>query len=215
MHEHHIQELQESIEATGRGVIKVRPDLALVRLGVVVTAKKPETAIAENAERMSAVINAIRKLGVPESAIQTVGFNVQPIYEWDEENKKSVLSGYRATNGVSVRASIEQAGEIYDTGVNAGANEAGGITFTLKDDSKARRDALIQATKLAMDEIQIVATALGVGLRGPLHAEVLENGVDRPIELGFRAGDVGTTPVLPGQVEVAQSVRLVFGLKDQ
>lgn len=215
MHEHHIQELQESIEATGRGVIKVRPDLALVRLGVVVTAAKPEAAIAENAERMSAVIHAIRKLGVPESAIQTVGFNVQPIYEWDEENKKSVLSGYRATNGVSVRASIEQAGEIYDTGVGAGANEAGGITFTLKDDSKARRDALIQATKLALEEIQIVATALSVGLRGPLHAEVLENGVGRPIEIGFKAGDVGTTPVLPGQVEVAQSVRLVYGLKDQ
>ncbi|MEZ4448308.1 MAG: SIMPL domain-containing protein [Nannocystaceae bacterium] len=212
MHTHHSHELPESIEATGRGVVRRRPDRAIIRLGVVVTAERPDDANVTNATRMTAVLHAIRTLGVPESAIQTVGLSLQPVYEWDEGAKQSLLVGYRASNGIEVQASVQEAGAIYDAGVGAGANEAGGITLTLKEDVEARREALILATQRALDEIAIVAGALDVGLRGPLRVEILEEGGIQPFEVALKAADA-STPVSPGQVSVSGAVRLVCALQ--
>lgn len=200
---------QALIEATGRGVVTAQPDIALLRLGVATQAKEPGAATDENAKIVAKVIAAIKQAGIPEGQIQTAGLSLQPVYEWDEPNRRNVLIGYRAENNVTVRTPIERAGKVYDAGIQAGANEAGGIVFTIQDDTKYRRAALAEATRLATDEVQTVAKALGVGLVGPVQAQVLVDGGPRPFEASLRKADV-ETPILPGQLEIVEQVRVVF-----
>lgn len=206
----HLQHTHDArIEATGRGLVTAQPDIALVRLGVITQAEDPKSAADENAKRMASVLAALKELMIPPTAIQTSGLSLQPVHEWDEDAKKSVLVGYRAENVVTVRTSVDIAGDVYDAGIQAGADEAGGITFTLLDDKKARRDAIILATKLALEEIQTVAKTLGVQLRGPLRAEVLSDGGPRPFEAALRKVDINT-PIMPGTLDIIEQVHVVF-----
>lgn len=197
------------IEATGRGLVTAQPDIALVRLGVITQADDPKTAAEDNAKRMSAVLDALAHENVPPDAIQTAGLSLQPVQEWDEDAKKSVLVGYRAENLITVTTPISVAGDIYDVGIQAGADESGGITFTLLDDRQARRAAIVLATKLALEEIKTVANTLGVKLRGPLRAEVLSDGGPRPYEAAFRKSEINT-PIMPGTLDIIEHVRVAF-----
>lgn len=207
------QQHHATVEATGRGTASARPDVALIRLGVVTQAKTPKQATSENAQAITKVLAALKNLKVPEEAIQTSGLSLQPQYEWDEPNKKSVLVGYRAEHMLTVKTEVEKAGEIYDAGVTAGANEAGGIELTLADDSPLRKEALQKATKAAVAEIHAVGEALGVVLIGPIQAQVIAGGGPRPLEL-MRAEAADTaTPVAAGMVEVVTQVRVSFEIK--
>lgn len=197
------------IEATGRGSVTAQPDIALLRLGVATRANEPSQATDENAKIVAKVIAAIKQAGIPESAIQTAGLSLQPVYEWDEANRRNVLLGYRAENNVTVRTPVERAGKVYDAGIKAGANEAGGIVFTIADDTKYRRAALAEATRLAVEEIETVAQALKVTLIGPVQAQVISEGGPRPFEAAIRKAEIDT-PILPGQLEIVELVRVTF-----
>lgn len=205
---------QGTIEAIGQGVVSAKPDVAILRLGVTTEAKKPADAAKQNAERMTKVVAAVKALGIPESEIQTWGMRLHPIMKWDEGNQKHVLLGYRADNVINLRTPVERAGEVYDAGIQAGANSAGGILFSLQDETKHRRDALMLATQRAVDEIQVVAKTVGATLIGPVQAQVLSGGgYPRPIGLAFEKAGGAETPVLPGQIEIDAQVRVVFAIK--
>lgn len=206
------QQHHATVEATGRGTASARPDVALLRLGVVTHAKTPKEATSENAQTIAKVLAALKDMKVPEAAIQSSGLSLQPQYEWDEPNKKSVLVGYRAEHSLTVKTAVEKAGEIYDAGVTAGANEAGGIQLTLADDSPLRKEALQKATKAAVAEIHAVGEALGVVLVGPIQAQVLAGGGPRPLDV-MRATETADTPVAAGMVEVVTQVRVSFEIK--
>lgn len=197
------------IEATGRGVVTAQPDIAVLRLGVATQSKEPGAATEENAKIVMKVVAAIRQAGVAEEQIQTSGLSLQPIYEWDEPTRRNVLQGYRAENNLTVRAAIDRAGAVYDAGVRAGANEAGGLVFTVEDDSHYRQAALAAATRQAVEEIETVAATLRVGLIGPVQAQVLIDGGPRPLEVNLRTA-AADTPILPGQLEIVEQVRVVF-----
>jgi uncharacterized protein YggE len=204
---------QGTIEATGRGVVSTKPEVSILRLGVTTEAETPGEAAKKNAELMTAVIAAVKKLGIPEAQIQTGGLNLSPVLKWVDDEQKYITLGYRADNVITVRAEVEQAGAIYDAGIQAGANSASGITFGVKDESKYRREALVVATKRAMEEIQTIAKALGTKLIGPLQAQVVTRGMPRPLEMALDKAGGAETPVMPGQIDVELEVRVVYAIK--
>lgn len=201
-----------TIEATGRSVVRARPDVAVLELAVVTEAKKPGEAVQENAARMTKVIAAVKAQKIPESAIQTSALRLQPLYKWDEGQQIHFLAGYVATNAITVYTPVDTAGSVYDAGVEAGANGAGGIVFTVTDDRKYRREALAQATKQAVEEIHAVAKALGAGLAGPMQAQVLFDSQPQPYQLSLEKA-AADTPVMPGRVEIGARVRVTYTIK--
>ena len=65
----------------------------------------------------------------------------------DDPNVPPTITGYRATNTVSVRVlAIDQVGSVLDAGLGAGANQLGGISFALQDTTQPYLDALAAAT---------------------------------------------------------------------
>lgn len=198
-----------TIEVTGEGRIAARPDTAQVRLGIVIEAKTAREASEQNAKTANKIIAAVRALGVEESAIQTVGLGLEPVYLWDEPNKRNVLVAYRASNVVAVRAAIERAADVYDAGVGAGANEGGGVSFGLQNDRALRNEALAIAASQAHKECQLVAKTLGVALKGPVQVQIQESSGPRLRELGAIRKSDGT-PIMAGELEVVERVHVVY-----
>lgn len=203
------------IEAIGNSVVRAEPDAAVLRLGVTTQAEEPAEAVQQNAEKMAKVIAAVKKQKIDESAIQTADLQLESVTKWDEDSQTEILVGYRATNVIQVTAPIDRAVAVYDAGVKAGVNTAGGLRFVVTDDKKYRREGLAQATKAAIDEIHAVAKALGTKLDGPLVAEVMEVVPPPLIDYHFAAADeIGAaTPIIPGRVEITSRVRVVYEIK--
>lgn len=201
-----------TLAVLGEGRVTLRPDIATVRLGVRTQAKTAGDAAAQNAAIAARIVAAVHALGVDESAIQTVSLTLEPVYEWDESTKTNVLLGYRAIDSLRVRASVDQIAQIYDAGIAAGANDGGDVTFGVTDDTKARQQALKLATKQALARAEQVAKALQVDLTGPLEVQVEEPVDVQPREL-TRAAAGATTPIMAGELEVLERVRVRFETK--
>lgn len=202
---------------TGSADILVAPDEAIVRLGIVRQASAAQTAQDEANVYAQAIITAIGKLGVPANQIQTARVVLTPVYasgNQDSRNPPRIVS-YNATNTISVRLdNLSVAGLVVDAGLEAGANQLGGVQFGLRNDLPAREQALQQAVLEARSKGQVMADTLRVNLVEVL--EVSEGGVSvaprnefAPSARLMAAADVAT-PVSPGQLEVHANVTIRY-----
>ena len=74
-----------------------------------------------------------------------------------------MVVGYRASNRVTIRVrDVSKVAGIVDTLVGAGANEIGGINFTVSEASKLLDDARTEAIADARRKAEIYAKAAGV-----------------------------------------------------
>jgi len=198
------------ITVSARGEVQVTPDRARVQVGVETQAKTAALAAAENNKKQTAILAAIRALGVPAAQITTMGYNVSPIQRYDDKERRVVIDGYQVSNIVQVITDkLEQAGPIIDAGLANGANRVAGLDFTVKDPSKARDGALAQAVESAKRQAEIAAKAAG-GSLGEL-LEINVNDYERPEPrpmMAMAKMDAGgaPTPLSEGTTTVAISV---------
>lgn len=204
------------IQASGEGVVRVRPDQATVSIGVETQAATAGQAQAENARRAQAVSERLLGLGLGREDLQTAWVGLSPVYEYG--GGASRLVGYRALNQLRVRlADPSQVGRVLDAAVAAGANQVQGVAFGLRDEAAARREALSKAVEDARARAEAMATAAGVRL-GEVVA-VTEGGPPGPNPLLRMAAGVpetagsAATPVEPGELEVRAAVTVAFAIR--
>lgn len=168
------------ITVSARGEVQVAPDRARVQVGVETQAKTAAEAAAENNKKQAAVLAAIKKLGIANSQITTLNYNVSPIQRYDDKLRRTVIDGYQVSNIVQVVTDkIEQAGPIIDAGLSNGANRVASLDFLVKDQSKARDEALASAVESARRQAEVAAKAAGGGLGDLLELSV--NDFERPM----------------------------------
>ena len=90
------------IVVSANGEVRVTPDRANIQLGVETQAKTAAAASSQNNVKQTAVLNAIKALGIPAASITTSSFSVSPIQRWDDKDKKTVIDGYQVNNLVVV-----------------------------------------------------------------------------------------------------------------
>jgi uncharacterized protein YggE len=178
-----------TITVTGSGDVYAEPDLAKVTIGVTTEATTSTQAMSDNANAMSKVIDAIKRLGIPEKDIRTSTVSLQPKYEYQyptavapstpEMDKAAMpvptsspptslstrIVGYTATNTVTVTVrDMSKVGKVIDEGYSGGANNIHGVTFMLSDEKGATvyKDALKKAVTEAKDKASVLATAAGI-----------------------------------------------------
>lgn len=200
-----------SISVMSRGEVQVAPDRARVQVGVETQARTAALASAENNKKQTAILAAIRALGIPSSQIQTLNYSVQPVQRYDEKDRRVVIDGYRVSNIVQVETDkLEQSGAIIDAGLNNGANRVAGLQFLVKNRDAAQDQALKQAVESARRQAEVAAKAAG-GQLGEL-LELSINDFERPEPMPMMAmakmSDAGgaPTPISEGQTTVAISV---------
>lgn len=206
-----------TLTVTAEGRVTQAPDLAEVSGGVVTQAPTATAAMTENAARMNAVVAAIRKAGLADRDIQTSGLNLQPQYKYGD-NQPPVLTGYQATNIVSLRIrKLPDAGRLLDTLVQVGANQINGPNFRVENTDKALDAARTEAVAKARARADLYARAAGVRIKRILAIaeSAAEQPGPRPMMMAMRGKemDAAASPVEPGEVALTVNVTMTFELE--
>jgi uncharacterized protein YggE len=206
---------EHTIAVAGTGKVVVVPDLATVRLGVLVERDGAKAARTAAAEQMTAVVAAIRALGIDEKDIATATVSLQPVYDYPV-NSTPRLRGYQVSNQVTVTVrNLDQVSDVIDDSVQAGATTVDGVSFDVADRTAAEADAREAAVADAKAKAEALASGLGVTIQGV--ASVSEQ-VSVPVwyDRGYglaapQAGEAAAdTPVMPGTTDVVINVQVVF-----
>ncbi|MHB0914007.1 MAG: SIMPL domain-containing protein [Armatimonadota bacterium] len=207
------------LTAVGEAEVRVSPDLAEVSLGVEAEAATAEAAREQAAVTATRIIDAIKRLGIPESAIRTSTFQIFPIRRFpspDQQTGEPPVVGYQVTNIVSVRTeNLAMVSRIIDRGVQAGANRVEGVNFMLRDESAAQTEALSRAIANARANAQTMASSLGVEL---VRVQTVQQGglgivTPSPIFRGAALEAATRTPIFPGEVTVSAVVTLTYVIR--
>ena len=203
------------VVTTGEGIVKRAPDRAWVTVAAESRAKTPQDAQKQNATAMSSVLQKLKGAGIPDEAIQTSAYDLQP--EYDYNDGRQTLRGYVARNSLDVRVdALPKLGEIIDLAVGSGATRISGIRFDLKDRSAVEREALRLAVADARGRAEAAAAGADMKLGAILRIEEQGAVVTPPrpmMAMRAEAAQQATTPVAPGELEIRASVTVTSALR--
>jgi uncharacterized protein YggE len=194
--------------------VEVAPDRAHVVIAVESRGRTSQAAAAENARIQTAVLDAVRRAGIPAEQIRTQSLMVTPEYEYPREGGRPTVTGYQARNAVVVDTrDISRVGGVIDAALAAGATNVEGPNFTLANPDSARREALDAAVRKAMADAAVMARAANVSLGVVMELTSEDGGgipmFDRVAMASVRGGaESAPTPVAAGRITVRASVRL-------
>ena len=198
------------IRAVGQGSVSVQPDQAQIDFSVITTATTAQSAAAQNATEVHALLAALQTLLGSSGNIQTVGYSLSPNYNYPPGGNP-VLTGYTASNTVQVSASdLSMVGTIIDTGVQAGATNVQSLQFTLQNPDPVLQQALKAATTQAKAHADAMAS--GVGMHSGTVLSIQENVSTGVTPVVATPGTTTTTPVLPGLVNIQATVTIEVAL---
>lgn len=166
-------EVKNTITVSDSGEVYAKPDLALTTFSVVTEATTVVEAMAQNTEKMNAVINFVKGEGVADKDLKTTSFNISPRYEWHEEKDcsppcpsgKRVLVGYDVRQSLQVKIrDMEKIGQIIEGAAKAGVNQIGSLQFIIDQQDELKKQARGEAIKKAKAKAKELASQLGVSL---------------------------------------------------
>jgi uncharacterized protein YggE len=199
-----------SIRVMGEATITAKPDQAQIDIGVVTQAQNAQEAASQNAQKVDAVITALRTAMGAGADIKTVSYSLSPNYRYPERGGQPTITGYTASNTVQIKTdNLTQVGKIIDIGTQSGANNIQSLRFMLKDEQASRAQALREAAMKARAKADALASALGVKFVRVLFVE--ESGQVGPIPMYDRAEMKAAgpqTPIEAGTIDVRATVML-------
>lgn len=147
------------ITATGTCVVRTKPELVEVTLGVRQSSGTARAAKNYVKTTCRKIIDAMKRDGVQGKDIQTQYFHLYS--EWDH-GKDWQVTKWNAEESLRVRVrNIEGVADIIDSAVKAGANRVGNLQYTVEDVNKIREKGREKAGKVARDKAGALASALG------------------------------------------------------
>lgn len=191
------------------------PDLATIRAGVVTQGTTAQAALSENATRMDRVIAALKRAGVADRDLQTATIQLNPQYRYGE-NVPPTITGYQATNTVSVRfRDVAKSGAILDALVREGANQIDGPNLAVEAMDTAMDEARTDAIRRARARAELYSKA--AGLRVERILVIAEGATALPPQpmpqMMMRAEMAKDSQVLPGEQEINATVTVRFLLR--
>jgi uncharacterized protein YggE len=207
---------QESrgITVMAQGEVSADPDLAMITVGVETRDETAGLAAAQNAERMSDVMDALRQMDIAEEDIQTVDYSIQAEIDWESDEQRVI--GYVVSNSVRVKIrDVEKVGDVLDAVTEAGANNVYGIQFSFDDPSALQEQARAEAMAEARQRAEALADLAGVRLGAA--RTISESFTETPYYMDAvysvaEGGRGGGTSVSSGQLEVTVQVQVTYDI---
>jgi uncharacterized protein YggE len=199
------------ITVNGSGVAYGEPDQAVVTLGVDATADNVRQAMDQADATMTAVRQAILNLGIDQQDIRTVSFN---IWRQDLTDKDGQPTGQRYHVQHSFQTTLRdgsQVGQLLADAVDAGANDVGGINFTISNTAQLQTQARQAAMADAQERAQQLAQLAGVSLGAPTYIE--ETSYNAPMPMAdAQYSRMASAPIQGGQLGVNVTVRVTYAI---
>lgn len=196
---------------SGKGSIMVKPDIAVVNIGVATENKDLKIAQEENAEKSTAVYNTLIKNKVAEKDIMTESYTITPEYDYVEG--KQIFRNYKVSNifKVTIR-DLSMVGEVIDDAVNSGANIVNSIVFTASNSEFYYRQALNMAIDDAVKKAESIEKNLDI-IVNKVPFSITEQSVGyAPVyeKALYSSPQSVATPISSGEIEISASVNVVF-----
>ena len=180
------------IVVSGSGEARVRPDRAIINIGVYSRATTAAAAARDNARRQQAIVDTLKSLGFTDDQISTVNYNVHPEMRHVPQTGRQEVIAYSVGNTVRVDVRhLDQVATAIDASLAKGANQIHGLDFYVFDADEPRRRALSRAIERARLDAEAMARAAGGSLGALLE-----------MSTGFNP-----TPVMRHQLEMATAGR--------
>jgi len=205
------------LDVSATGSVSRVPDLAIISAGVVTKSATASGAIADNATRMERVRAALKRAGIADRDIQTSSISLNPDYRY-ENNQPPVLTGYQASNNVSVKfRDIRSSGTILDALVAQGANQINGPSLTIDKPEVAYDEARSKAVAAGRARADLYARSLGMRVVRLLSVSESGGYARPPMPMYARAeGAMATdakTSVDPGSQDLEATLAMSFELQ--
>lgn len=193
---------QPTITVQGKGEIYVKPDIATVSFGVTSESLDVAKAQTESAEKINAIMAALKKEGVADKDIKTTNYNIYPRYEYPAkvttygyiQEGKRTLAGYVVTQNVVIKIrELAKAGTIITTLGSLGATDVSGLSFEVDNDDAVKAQARAEAIAEAKAKAETMADALGVKL-----VRIVGFGEDYYYPVMYRAATLDTANGMGG-----------------
>ena len=198
----------------GSGQVQGVPDTLTADVGIEFTAPDVTAAMNQTNDRQQAVINALVGAGVDHKDISTTEVTLQPQFNNPGPNGTATITGYRATNDITVKihppdAASRMLALIVATGGDATRIKS--VSYSIADDSQLVKDARARAFGDAKNRAEQYAQLSGLRLGKVLSiSEATE-----PAPAGAPAPPKAMpsmVPLEPGQQTVSFSVTAVWEL---
>jgi uncharacterized protein YggE len=208
-----------TITVSGDGRVFAVPDIARLTLGVQ-TGRQPtaKKAMEILSTRMNAVLDAVKGLGIEEKDIRTQQLWMNPVYDWTEGGQ--IFRGFEATQNLEVKVrELDKASDVLGAATNAGANQAGGIQFTIDNPDALQAQAREEAIDEAQQKAEVLAASLGLRL-GKIKG-FTEGGQGWAVpSMMMRAMDAGvggamekSVPLPAGEQEITSTVSITYEIR--
>lgn len=204
------------ILVSGKGQVSATPDMATLQLGV--SAQSSTVAASQNsaATAMNAVMQALKTNGIADKDIQTVGFSINPLYDY--KNGTANITGYQVSNVVTVTVrDTANVSAVIDTAAAAGGDfiRVNSISFGVSDPapymSEARQLAVANANATATQ----LASLAGVVMGKPVFITE-SSGYFPPSPFSYGAipaAREAATPISPGQTQITVNVEIIYEIQ--
>jgi uncharacterized protein YggE len=205
-----------TIVVGGEGEAQAAPDQATLELAIETHATTAAEAAGLNGALAQKVRDALKAKLADKGTMWTGGYSLYPDYSEPRDGGESKILGYHAQNSITVETqALEIVGPLIDAAIAAGANRVNSLDYSLRDNAKARGDAITKATRDAQSQADALDGALGVKLGQVLKATTESE--NRPIPVmrmqATAMARSGATPVEAGQVTVPATVSLTYEIQ--
>lgn len=206
---------RDTISIDAEGKVTALPDIAKISIGVETQKKTVSEAQAENSTKMNAIIAKLKDFGVSGEDIQTTNYSIYPTYDYP--NGKQVATGFQIAQNVDIKVrKLDSLSDILGAVGQLGANQVGGVDFTIDDPESLRQQARLKGLELAKQKAQALAAAAGVQLGKVVGFSESVSQPQPPIfyaksdAAGIGGGGAPAPAVEPGSQDVTVDVSVTY-----
>ena len=158
------------IRVTGKGSIKVKPDLTRLVMTLTGTEKEYEHTLRRSTEDTDALYKTIEALGFQRSSLKTLSFDIDTKYESyrdKRDNYQQRFVGYEFTHRIKIEFPIDNKllGKTLYALAHSSVHPEFRISYTVSDPEAAKNELLGKAVTDATEKAKVLTQAANVKLR--------------------------------------------------
>lgn len=209
---------RDVISVAGEGKVTATPDVVHVSLGVQTDAATVRTAQAENTGKMNAITAMLKEQGIADADVKTENYSIYPRVNW-ESGRQNII-GYTVSQNLSVKIrDLDKTGDILARAGELGANQVGGVNFTIDDPSGLQNQAREKAINDAKQKAEQLARQLGLTIVKVVSFSESGGGMPpmpyyaRDLAVAEGVGGAAAPDIQTGSQDVFSNVSVIFEVR--
>ena len=172
------KKLGKSVILKGNAIINVKPDIAILKLGVNTTGKNIIDIKSQNNKIIDNIVDNMMKLGIDKKDIYVYDYQLYSYDDYNHDNLNKILD-YNIYSAISVKVKdINNIEKIITEATKSGSTIINGIEFTVTDYNKYYKEALEKAIEDGNNKAKEMSKSLGVDLGSAVKIDEDQNSTD-------------------------------------